>query len=236
MISFIGAKGGVGVTTLCVELAKLLRAKTGVTVIDADFTARRSPAIMLDANRALDAERAERRGPVSVRTQGITIGELSTTYADAFTLSPDEVESFVQDLDRKGTILVDMPSPFSAAVRSFVVRSSRFMVVTEPTILGLAAARNMLSELQTFGLPASRLGVIVVARGDKNNVLNYVPPQRALDVKVYAEIPQASDRGYQRAMRSLENIIAGIEPEPSVSNLQPSSKGAIRDRRLRPRD
>ena len=236
MIAFIGAKGGVGVTTLCVELAKQLRAKANVTVIDADFTARRSLAILLDANRALDAERAERHGPVSVRTQGITVGELSTTYADAFTLSPDEVEAFVQELDRKGTIIVDMPSPFSAAVRSFVVRTSRFLVVTEPTILGLAAARSMLSELQTFGLPASRLGVIVVARGDKNNVLNYVPPQRALEAKVYAEIPPASDRGYQRAIRSLEAMLANIEPEPTLSNLQPSARGAIRDRRLRPRD
>jgi MinD superfamily P-loop ATPase len=236
IISFIGAKGGVGATTLCVELAKLMRARTNVTLIDADFSARRSAAILLDANRALDTERSEGHIPASVRTHGITVGELATTYADGFTLSPDDVEVFLQRLESEGTILVDMPSPFSAAVRSFVVRTSRFIIATEPTVLGLAAARSMIAEMESFGIPASRVGVVIISRADRGTTLSYVPPQRALDVKVYGEIPAASDRGYQRAVRSLDSVLATIAPETSLSNLHPSSSGAIRDRRLRPRD
>ena len=53
---FAGAKGGVGTTTLCCELAKAMREKN-VAIVDADLTGRRNVALLCEAIRGLDAAR-----------------------------------------------------------------------------------------------------------------------------------------------------------------------------------
>jgi cellulose biosynthesis protein BcsQ len=46
---FIGSKGGVGTTTLCRELARAMREKSNVAIVDADLTGRRSVALLCEA-------------------------------------------------------------------------------------------------------------------------------------------------------------------------------------------
>ena len=66
IVVVVGAKGGCGATTLAVETARRLRKTLGgeVALVDADFTGRRSVAILLDAVKSLDAVRTQ--GTVSI--------------------------------------------------------------------------------------------------------------------------------------------------------------------------
>src|SRR5271170_4582169 len=94
---FIGAKGGAGTTTLCYELARAMREKHSVALVDADLSGSRSVAVLCEAVRSLDAER-DAAAVVSVRTDGITIFELADRYDAAYTLDEASVESCVGDL------------------------------------------------------------------------------------------------------------------------------------------
>ncbi|HEX3368665.1 MAG TPA: hypothetical protein VHS56_03735, partial [Candidatus Cybelea sp.] len=54
---FTGSKGGAGTTTLARELARSMRERHSVALVDADLTGSRSVAVLSEAVRALDDER-----------------------------------------------------------------------------------------------------------------------------------------------------------------------------------
>src|SRR6185437_251186 len=131
--AFIGAKGGAGTSTLCVELAKAMRDDTNVTLVDADFSGRRSLAILLDGVRYLDVSREQVAGHVAqARVNGMSLVELSESYEAGFTANVQDIETAAASLNKPGTVLLDVPLPFSANARPFIVRSTRFILVVEP--------------------------------------------------------------------------------------------------------
>ena len=122
--AFIGAKGGAGTSTLCVELAKAMREETNVTLVDADFSGRRSLAILTDGVRYLDAAREQTASHIArARVSGTTLVELSESYEAGFTANVQEIEALASSLDKTGVVLIDVPLPFSANSRPFVVRA-----------------------------------------------------------------------------------------------------------------
>jgi pilus assembly protein CpaF len=230
-ISFIGAKGGTGVSTICAELAKVMRNDQNVTLVDADLGGRRSIAILLDAVRQLDAVRDVTDSHVAcVRMDGVSIAEIVDSYESSFTLSFDEVEKFAAELEG-GTVLVDVPLPFSANVRPFFARSSRFIVVAEASLLGLAAARTTVAQMRRFGVPATRMGLVIVSRSATSNG-HRAEAERAVGISVIADLPAAEDRNFARAMQALARDIRGTRPEPPLDALAPSDNGQARDRRI----
>jgi pilus assembly protein CpaF len=220
---FIGSKGGVGTTTLCLELARAMREKHKIALVDADLTGSRSVAVLCEAVRSLDAER-DGRSVASVRTDGITLVELADRYDAAFTLDAENVESFVGDLGGFDEILVDAPQPFAAAVRPFVTRARRFFIVLEPTLLGVAGAQSMLADLKRFGVPATRIDLITNSRSEPALVQrNEI--ERGLDSKLIAEIPVSTSRNYAKNVAVLQRHIESLPQEEDLPALQPSAGG-----------
>jgi pilus assembly protein CpaF len=234
--AFIGAKGGTGTSTLCVELAKAMRDDTNVVLVDADLSGRRSDAILLDGVRYLDTDRAQHGKHIAqARIQGITVCEMVDSYESAFTTDVPVVEGFAASLTSPGVVLVDIPLPFSATVRPFIVRATRFVVVTEPTLLGVTAARTMANQLRRFGVPPARIAIVLVARSG-NGTATRVEIERSVGAPVLAEIPNLNDRGFARALAQLQKELRMIPPEPTLEGLLASDAGKIRDRRVRDRD
>ena len=230
-IAFTGAKGGAGTSTLCVELANELRAQTNVVLVDADLSGRRSLGILTDAVRYLDAEREQHPQHVAqARIQGFTLMELAESYESPFTLSASEIETAAASLAGNGIVLADLPLPFTASVRPFVVRASRFAVVTEPTLLGVTAAKSLVTQMLHFGIPKNRIALVLVARSNSASTKR-AEIERMLNVPVLAEIPPTSDRNYSRAIAQLQHEISRIAPEPTLHALLASDSGEVRDRR-----
>jgi len=231
--AFVSAKGGSGTTTICAELAKAIR-DVNVTVIDGDLSGRRSVGVLFDAIRDLDAAR-ETSGSLGVaRSAGVTLAELAPTYDSAFTISFDAVEQFASSLMGDGIVFADVPIPFAAPVRPFVVRATRFVIVAEPTLLGLTAARTMIAELRRFGVPTSRIILLTNSRDGKATA-SRSEIERTLEVKVVGELPASDDRGYTKSLVSLARALRSIPAEPQIEALLPSAKGFIQDRRVEPR-
>ncbi|MGZ3499305.1 MAG: ATPase, T2SS/T4P/T4SS family [Vulcanimicrobiaceae bacterium] len=226
---FIGSKGGVGTTTICYELAKLLRGSGNVAIVDGDLGGRRSFAILTNGVRNLDAAR-ESSAIATARVDGITIAELANRYDAAFTINRDAVEQLTSSLNGYDAVLVDAPQPFAAAVRPFIVRATRFFIVLEPTLLGVAGAKSSLNDLERFGIPQSRTDVIVNTRSSGDAIARS-EIESLLGMRLVAEIPAMGERNYAKSLSSLQRHLESIVPEETLEGLQPSTKAPIGDRR-----
>ncbi len=234
LFAFVGAKGGSGTSTLCAEAARTLKLDGSVSLVDADLSGRRSAAILFNAFHQLDASRDLQPKIATARVDGVTLLEIANSYSSAFTISQDDVESLARSLDETGIVLVDMPAPFAATVRPFIVRAARFIVVTERTVMGLASARTMVDELKRFGIPSNRIVLLLNLR-DSLATVSRDQVERAFQERIAAEIPALTDRGYRRAIAGFARTLRSVSAEPSIDTLLPSSSGAARDRRLVPR-
>ncbi len=217
---FVGSKGGVGATTLCCELARTMGQRGNVALVDADLTGRRSIAVLFEAMRTLDAARVG--SPISrVRAAGISLVELADRYDAAFTLEPDAVEAFAEEMAGFNAVVVDAPQPFAAAARPFLVRAKRFFLVLEPTLLGIAGAQTLYADLLRFGIPAARIAAVSNARSDDTVSRSQV--ERTLGTKVLAEVPPSSNRAYAKSVGAIAQYFESLPAEERLSGLQPSA-------------
>lgn len=143
VITVVGGKGGVGATTLSVELAQALSKRGKIALVDGDFGGRRTIAILMDCVKELDNNRDDNNNLSFAQLRnGITVVECAHNIHAGFTLKPDRVETIVQTFGQTGTgAVVDAPQPFAAAIRPFITRTSRFLLVVEPSLLGMAGGK-----------------------------------------------------------------------------------------------
>ncbi len=226
---FIGAKGGAGTTTLCRELARAMRDRGAIAVVDADFTGSRGVALLLDGVRALDSARTT-SSIASAKVDGVTIVELVERYDAAYTLDAESVESYAARMDGFATIIVDAPQPFAAASRPFVQRAKRFFVVVEPTLLGVAGAHAMVADLRRFGIPANRIDVITNSRIE-NAAIARNEIEEALALKVVAEVSPLTQRNYAKSIATLARYIEALPKADALGALQPSASGPLAEGR-----
>jgi pilus assembly protein CpaF len=223
IVVLINAKGGSGATTLALEAARALKRTGGlVALVDADLSGRRTLSVLLDAVRQFDANRT--LGVYSlIATGGITAVELTDSLDNAFALRPDEVDSLVDKLTQQhDVVLVDAPAPFAAAVRPFIARASRYVIVLEPNLLGTAAARTLIGDLGKFGIPLSRIWIATNLRGGRAEI-NARELEKALGGTVVAEIPGKGDRNYPKAIEAFAKRLSTAPAESPLTTLRPSS-------------
>jgi pilus assembly protein CpaF len=226
IVVVINAKGGSGATTLALEAARALKRTGGpVALVDADLSGRRTLAVMLDAVRAFDANRT--LGVFSlVSSGGITAVELTDSLDNAYMLRSDEVDGLVDKLvQQHDAVIVDAPAPFAAAVRPFVTRASRYVIVLEPNLLGTSAARALIGDLAKFGIPLSRIWIVTNLRGGRSEITAR-ELERALGGTVIAEVPSKGDRNYTRAIEALAKRLASAPAETPLGSLRPSANVA----------
>ncbi len=221
IVALINAKGGSGATTISVELARQLRRTGSVAIVDGDLSGRRNMAVILDAVRQLDGARSTSAFSV-VQTGGLTVVEMTDTLDNSFLLRQDEVDQLVDALSHHDVILIDVPVPFASAVRPFIARASRFVVVLEPNLLGTAAARTLFGDLTRFGIPISRLSIITNLRGGRAEI-GQRELERALGAPIVGEVPPKGDRNFARAIETVAKRLSSIPAEPPIENLRPSS-------------
>ncbi|MFY9778942.1 MAG: ATPase, T2SS/T4P/T4SS family, partial [Candidatus Baltobacteraceae bacterium] len=228
IVVLVNAKGGSGATTLAVEAARAIRrGGSAVALVDADLSGRRNVAILLDAVRTFDANRS--LGIYSIaEVGGLTAVELTNSLDNAFALRPDEIDALVDKLvQRQDVVLVDTPTPFSGALRPFVARASRVLVVLEPNLLGSAAARAIVAELTKFGVPLARIGIVTNLRGGRAEISTR-ELEKALGTSTFGEIPVRTDRSFGRAIEAFGKRIASTPSEAPIPNLRssPAANGA----------
>jgi pilus assembly protein CpaF len=234
VVVVIGSKGGCGATTLCVDAAKRLSKRSDVALVDGDLVARRAIAVLLDKVRALDTARSS-PNVARVDDGKLTLIEMTATFNGAFTIKPPVVQELADDVSaHKQIVIIDAPQPFAAAVRAFVALGRRFVLVVEPSVLGLTSARVAQMEFERFGIQPDSVDVVSVTR-DPRNAISRGRLESALGVKVAVEIPPMGDRRYERALEQFAEMVATPSGFSAPIKLSPSSQAPVGDRRLGPR-
>lgn len=220
----INAKGGSGATTLGLEAANVLkrRKNSPVALVDADLSGRRTLSVLLDAVRLFDQHRSSNIYSL-FDSNGITAVELTDSLDNSFALRPDEVESLAEKLvQQHETVIVDAPNPFAAAVRPFMIRASRYVIVLEPNLLGTSAARALVGDLARFGIPLARIWIVTNLRGGRAEI-SARELEKALGGAVIAEVPGKGDRNFGRAIEELAKRLATAPAEAPLASLRASS-------------
>jgi pilus assembly protein CpaF len=223
IVVVINAKGGSGATTLALEASRALKRNgSAVALVDADLSGRRTLSVMLDSVRQFDANRT--LGVYSlIATGGMTAVELTDTLDNAYMLRPDEIDSLVDKLTQHhDAVIVDAPAPFAAAVRPFITRASRYVIVLEPNLLGTSAARTLIGDLSKFGIPLSRIWIATNLRGGRSEIAAR-ELEKALGGTVIAEVPSKGDRNYGRAIEALAKRLSSAPAETPLGTLRPSA-------------
>jgi pilus assembly protein CpaF len=236
VITVVGGKGGVGSTTIAFEIAQALAKRGRLALVDGDFGGRRTIALLMNCVKELDEARDESNNLSFVTLRdGTTAVELAHNIHAGFTLKPDKVETLVQNFAQTGTsAIVDAPQPFAAAIRPFIVRCARFLLIVEPTLLGMAGGKAMIAEMLKFGISQSAIAPVIVQR-DPHAEIAKNDVEKVLGVKVAAEIPPKSDRRYGRAMEALIEYCGNLitySPQDEGLDLGPSIRSPLGDRRL----
>jgi pilus assembly protein CpaE len=171
-ITFMGAMGGVGATTLAVNTALLLsergaKGKSSTCLVDLDFTSGMC-AEYLDLKPALQLDEII---PHPERLDDHLLGVMLAQYSPNLSLlsarakfgqyhdlSPAVVARLL-DLaaSRFANVVIDLPRAWHPWTETVLLGSSKFYVVTDLTVPGLRSARRVVSELVEDDTIAARV-------------------------------------------------------------------------------
>ncbi len=233
VIFIVGGKGGVGATHLAVETAKHFAQTRSTLLVDGDLAGRRSVAILFNSIARLDERRISEEFALVDLAPQLSLFELAGSIHGGFTVKSDDVEGLYKRVaPHVEMVIVDASQPFAAAVRPFAVRSSNFIVVVEPSMLGVTGARVMQHELSKFGVPPSRLNAVVLVREPRPKLAT-AEIERALGMPILGEIPVLDDKRRERAVLGfVNNVHASLVRSDELLTLQPSTSTPLGERRL----
>ncbi len=177
VISLIGAKGGVGVTTITLNLAALL-ANAGQQVIAAemrpDFGTFAIQLKITDVERNLAGLLALEAPAIS---EPVVASHLMTTsFGPRILFGPQQLPQFgVLGAAHAGAVvgrlvamadytLIDLPPVAGPAHETIIKNSSTVIVLLEPEVASVAAAALRLRQIEAWGATSAQIKLLVVNR------------------------------------------------------------------------
>jgi pilus assembly protein CpaE len=239
VIVVTGAKGGIGKSVCCVNLAVALRLETGksVALVDAD-TQFGDVATLLDLNPSVtvadllrDPDRFDRATAASyLTTHSSGVDVLPTSREDNpwMSCTPVVLHRIVDVLAQLHEfVLLDTSGSFDGFVRMLIEAASLTLLVTTGEVSSVRDTGSGLRRLSTWGADMERVRVVFnrgaraagvgpdeVARSLNQPVFWVLPYDKALPRSVQLGTPVAADprnRGLGRSLRELALLIAGTK-------------------------
>jgi len=209
VIGFLGAKGGVGTTTVALNVALVLT-KQQKAVILAEmrpsfgtlaYHLRQQPdkslRTILDdfpdhcGDRELKALLCE--GPADLR---ILFGP---QQADLFKeIDPTHVDAVIKGLATMADfVILDLPTQPSVATQTAVRLCQFVIVVTERTLDSVVCAKVALNQLQVWGVAADCVGTVIVNRTEIHTPVSPTDIQTRLGCEIVGVIPPGTPANFQ---------------------------------------
>lgn len=200
VITVTGAKGGVGKSSVAINLALALRKVTGrsVALVDAD-THFGDVATMLNVpredpvTRVLQSVEQLDRGSVVERatehSSGVHVLPGPVMPEEWETIAIERVEHLVNLLSEAfDFVVIDTPDVFDPVVQQCVMNSTLTLLVTSMDMSSLADTRAALRTLQRWDCPPEKVRLTVNPTRQKNG-LRYSDVQQAVNWPVFWVIP-----------------------------------------------
>jgi len=204
VVSILGAKGGVGATTVAINVAVAL-ADGDKTVILAElkpsfgelaFSLQREPSSSITELLDLPADRIGERELSSLLCQGpgttrILFGSCSgETCPD---LDADRVVAVIKGLASLADfVILDLPGWPSPAAASAVRLSQYVALVTEREPVAVRCAQAAVATLRSWGVGGGVLGAIIVSRNNLPLSMDIATIRTQLDCEILRVVPSAA--------------------------------------------
>jgi len=231
VFGFLGAKGGVGTTTLAVNVAAALaqRAEGGKVVL-ADLQAgMAASAVQLDLRhqgaivRLLDrpveevdaslveAQLDEHRSGVRVLS-----GQIEPRGV-AMPIPPAHAELIVQGLGAVADyLLLDLGVGLDEVNRRVLPSCAQVVVVIEPNRVAVSLAQALLSEMAlSLNLPAHRISIVLINKAPSATTLTKDGLEGLLQQDIFAVVPPAPELAFQAAENG--NPMVTVQPQSLVA-------------------
>ena len=210
LAGFMGAKGGVGTTTIAINFAAAA-AQTGSEVILADLhPGTGSLGLMLGLNptQSLASLISKPAGEINQRTVtpyllshvcGIRVlaGQLSPTEA-ALVTATAQWEALVKTLGSMCKLLVlDLGVGLPDYVRRILANVGALVIAADPSRLALSQTKTLLAELANVGQAAARVEIAIVNRSPASIQISIQQAEQIVGHKIAGVVSPAAELAYQ---------------------------------------
>lgn len=230
VIGVISAKGGLGVSTIALNLAVSIHAKTNAETCAIEMRPSQGTwALLLGQPNAEGLIRLLQMAPASinrsviekemVRSQiGVSLLLASTSLKnpEVMTAYP-QMNSLVQQFANLGEyVILDLGSDLNPFVEPAVEKCDELILVTDPFPVTVSRTKHMMWHLMEKGFGKSRLMTVVLFNRVRSDLqLSVQQVRELLENPVPIVIPPAPEQAFQAANRSMPLIMA--QPDSLVS-------------------
>lgn len=217
-VGFIGAKGGVGTTTLAVNVALALAASDKMVIAlelrsyfgTFSLQLGLTPVVTLADLLELEPGRIDER-ELSTRLVNHPTGlrvlfgpQKVDTYKE---IKPEQAEAIIKGLaDMADYLIIDLPCHPSAATQTALVHSDFVTLIVEPEPACVASGQLTLELLQSWGVGGELVGVVVVNRTVLSLPMRLTEIRAQLGRNIIGVVPPAAD-GCKRALEFGKPIV-----------------------------
>ena len=205
VVGFLGAKGGVGATTMALNVAIAL-AQSGRSVIALEFRSHfgtfavqlgHTPAESLQElfliNAARIDERALRARLIS-DPSGIEVMYGPDGMGIPGEIDPEHAQVIVDGLARLAeVVVVDFSNDLSSATEAALRLCDQVLLVTRPEDDSLIAGRKLLDQIKSWGVGRGVVDAVVVNQAPLAMGLNVQAAEELLGCRIIGVIPSAAD-------------------------------------------
>ncbi len=207
LIGFVGAKGGVGTTTVAVNAALALQASersvivaelrpyAGTVAQQLGLTSARNIQPLLDQGRTAADNAESLRKCLTPHRSGLQVLLAPPTMDDERELPPQQIHDILDSLAALAdVVVVDLPCQPSRATRVALQRCDfvGLTIALEPSSLALAPV--MLASLASWGVGGNSVGAVLVFHQSATDAPNTVQLARTrLNCRIVSVIPPAPD-------------------------------------------
>jgi CheY-like chemotaxis protein/MinD-like ATPase involved in chromosome partitioning or flagellar assembly len=227
VLGFIGAKGGVGTTTVALSVASVLT-RQGKSVIAVELRPdygtfslqlRKVPDENLGTLPEFDPERSNER-ELSKRLFSYQFGLrilFGPQKADEFKeIEPDQAEAVIEGLaDMADYTIIDLPCYASGAGQAAIRRCDFVALVVEPELTCVMSGKVALELLRSWGVSGGLVGAVVVNRTMVARAMKLHEIRSRLGCEIVGVVPPAAEACIAAQERGVPLVI--YEPDSRVA-------------------
>ena len=227
-VGFVGAKGGLGTTTLAINVAAAL-AQHDPTIV-ADFRPGMGTiGLSLGFGRSIgmanllsrpSTELTARAVENEIVTHNSGLRMLLSSSRPKETLlviTPDSASSTVRHLRTLARNVVIDLGPGLTRVSARILQEADLAVLTvEPTRVGLTMANDLMHELDQIGISEARISVVLINRAQSSLAIPWQEAEKILDHAMTAIISPAPEVAFQAAEAAMPIVL--FQPNAIVAS------------------
>jgi DNA-binding response OmpR family regulator len=227
-LGFLGAKGGVGITTLAVNVAATL-ARSDSTII-ADFRfgqgtlglslgfARSTGMANLLARPTNEITPRAAENELVTHSSGLRLLLSSARPKETLlNVSPDAAVMLLRHLRTLSrNVVLDLGAGLTRLSARLAQEVDQLTLAVEPNRVALALARDLLNEIEQVGLPHNQINVVLVNRAQSSLQIPWQEAEQILNHEMTAIISPAPELAFQAAEAGLPIVL--FQPNSIVAN------------------